>query len=305
MLCDWRVRLFLACVLVTLYIMIASLISVTRMDAKTLAERRIHSADISSLSGRMFGGQFDRRMMVKRSQERRKPGVPITWCRHLGLKAAPGPVTALASFPGSGNTWLRYLLQQATGVSTGSVYKDVALLKNGFPAESVVNGSVLAVKTHEWGPATRDMFTKAILLIRDPFDSILAEFNRRSGGHVGHASQEKFNRDKGRFWQDFVINKAKDWEAMNTDWIENFPGPLLVILYSDLINKVEEQLRRTLDFLSVSVTKEQMECAMKRKEGIYRRKKKRLKTGSVFDGYLTNIVNERKDRVLKLVKQKL
>ena len=119
MLCDWRVRLFLACVLVTLYIMIASLISVTRMDAKTLAERRIHSADISSLSGRMFGGQFDRRMMVKRSQERRKPGVPITWCQHLGLKAAPGPVTALASFPGSGNTWLRYLLQQATGNNHG------------------------------------------------------------------------------------------------------------------------------------------------------------------------------------------
>ena len=99
------------------------------------------------------------------------------------FQAAPGPVTALASFPGSGNTWLRYLLQQvddndnhdddadvpyvsvtqmlwrpqafsakdwmleysplkekdaeifspqATGISTGSVYKDFALLKNGF-----------------------------------------------------------------------------------------------------------------------------------------------------------------------------
>lgn len=27
----------------------------------------------------------------------------------------PGKTIALASFPGSGNTWLRYLLQQATG----------------------------------------------------------------------------------------------------------------------------------------------------------------------------------------------
>lgn len=30
-------------------------------------------------------------------------------------KAAEERLTALASFPGSGNTWLRYLLQQATG----------------------------------------------------------------------------------------------------------------------------------------------------------------------------------------------
>lgn len=28
---------------------------------------------------------------------------------------SPYGLTALASFPGSGNTWLRYLLQQATG----------------------------------------------------------------------------------------------------------------------------------------------------------------------------------------------
>ena len=104
MLCDWRVRLFLVIVFVCLYLMISSLISVTRMDAKTLAERRIHSADIMDLSGRMLGGRFDRSMMVKRNQERRRTGVSIIWCRQLGLKAAPGPVTALASFPGSGNT---------------------------------------------------------------------------------------------------------------------------------------------------------------------------------------------------------
>ena len=65
------------------------------------------------------------------------------------------------------------------GVSTGSAYKDTALLKNGFPAESVSNGSVIAVKTHEWGKVTRERFDTAILLVRDPFDSILAEFNRR------------------------------------------------------------------------------------------------------------------------------
>ena len=53
-----------------------------------------------------------------------------------------------------------------SGVSTGSVYKDVALLRNGFPAESVNNGSVIAVKTHEWGQEVRGRFQAALLLLR-------------------------------------------------------------------------------------------------------------------------------------------
>lgn len=46
---------------------------------------------------------------------RNRFGPTIEWCKPLGFLSTPGPVTALASFPGSGNTWLRYLIQQATG----------------------------------------------------------------------------------------------------------------------------------------------------------------------------------------------
>ena len=79
-----------------------------------------------------------------------------------------------------------------------------------------------------------------------------------------------------------------------------------MMMYSELMERVEEQLMRTLDFLAVSVTKEEMECAMSRKEGIYKRQRKRLKMARpVFDNYLTTVVNQRKERVLRLVSQKL
>lgn len=41
----------------------------------------------------------------------------IEWCSDLQYQNPPKDPIALASFPGSGNTWLRYLLQQATGKS--------------------------------------------------------------------------------------------------------------------------------------------------------------------------------------------
>ena len=34
---------------------------------------------------------------------------------------------ALVSYPGSGNTWLRLVLEEVTGVFTGAVYNDESL----------------------------------------------------------------------------------------------------------------------------------------------------------------------------------
>lgn len=206
----------------------------------------------------------------------------IQWCSELKYMQPPAEESvALASFPGSGNTWLRYLLQQATGVLTGSVYKDYGLMKNGFPAESVSNGSVLVVKTHEWGPIARRPFKKAVLLVRAPSAAIQAEFNRQSGGHVGFASPDRYRRTKGKYWQQFVTNKLAAWKKTNMDWLKNFSGPTHVIFYEQLVEDPEHTLRTILDFLEFPIDKKQFECAISRQEGIYRRKKRVLN----FDPY--------------------
>ena len=43
---------------------------------------------------------------------------------------------ALVSYPGSGNTWTRYLVEAATGVFTGSVFNDKTIQQAGHFGET-------------------------------------------------------------------------------------------------------------------------------------------------------------------------
>ena len=74
----------------------------------------------------------------------------VPWCfgNSLDVLDPPGPMTGLLSIPGSGNTWLRYLIQRATGFVTGSLYSDDHLYNNGFPGEIINDGSAIVVKSH-------------------------------------------------------------------------------------------------------------------------------------------------------------
>lgn len=96
---------------------------------------------------------------------------------------------ALVSVPGSGNTWVRGLLEKATGVCTGSIYCDAPLRFKGFVGENVHDGSVLVIKTHtsdfQWRGTRLEnrnildtLYGAAILLIRNPFDTFVAERHR-------------------------------------------------------------------------------------------------------------------------------
>lgn len=53
----------------------------------------------------------------------------------------------LYSFPGSGNTWVRLLIEYATGVFSGSVYDDLSL-KSVLPGEGMCDRRVAVVKVY-------------------------------------------------------------------------------------------------------------------------------------------------------------
>ena len=134
-------------------------------------------------------------------------------CRFV--KSISSPI-ALASFPGSGNTWVRGLLQNITGVCTGGIYCDPTLRRSGYPGECIRSGVVLVVKTHQTAPRWTGVhydksapfkyfkklehipvYSSAIFLIRNPFDALIAEWHRRqtvnsSDNHVKRIGREYF-----------------------------------------------------------------------------------------------------------------
>lgn len=52
------------------------------------------------------------------------------------------------------------------------------------------SGRTICVKTHESGRREIEMYDSVILLIRSPYRSLMAEFNRKCAGHLGYASDQ-------------------------------------------------------------------------------------------------------------------
>lgn len=94
----------------------------------------------------------------------------------------------------------------------------------------------------------------------------------------------------------FVTTKLHAWEQTNLSWGCNFSGPVLIVYYEDLVDNVERTLREILKFISFPVDEDLMRCAVMRKEGIYRRKKRLLN----FDPYtltMKKMIEERRTQV--------
>ncbi len=84
------------------------------------------------------------------------------------------------------------------------------------------SGRVICVKTHESGQREIEMFDAAILLMRNPYRSLMAEFNRKCAGHLGYASDVHW-RSKGandRNTISFSLTVFKEFRAVFLD-----PGP--------------------------------------------------------------------------------
>ena len=95
-------------------------------------------------------------------------------CKKMSFQNS-GLRIALLSWPGSGNSWVRQLIESTTGIYTGSRNCDVDYIKMGMLGEGITTGNVMAIKYHfNYKPTA-----KVIYIIRNPYDAIVAEWNRR------------------------------------------------------------------------------------------------------------------------------
>ena len=103
-------------------------------------------------------------------------------------EAAKRGIFYLASFPGSGNTWSRLLLEETTGVYTGAIYCDTQLLRSGHFGEGINSSHVIAIKSHTRFN-TEDL-RGIIYIVRNPFHAILSKFAWKST--KAHTTAVKF-----------------------------------------------------------------------------------------------------------------
>ncbi|KAJ8275895.1 hypothetical protein COCON_G00076470 [Conger conger] len=211
-------------------------------------------------------------------------------------------LVALTSFPGAGNTWVRHLIELATGFYTGSFYFDGTLYNKGFKGEKDYwkSGRTICVKTHESGRHEIEMYDSAILLIRNPYRCLMAEFNRKCAGHLGHAAEQHW---KSNEWPEFVSSYASWWASHVLDWLK-FGRQVLVVHYEELQGALFLQLRHIASFLNISITDERLLCAQSNQDGHFKRSATQKQGFDPFtpemklliDGYIHTVDSALRDR---------
>eukprot|EP00903_Cladosiphon_okamuranus_P017957 g16521.t1 len=166
-----------------------------------------------------------------------------------------GAKAVLASYPRSGNSLLRRLLEEVTGTITGSDTRPDRTLSRslsvfGLQGEGVVDHRVRVVKTHYPERLGFRPFegSKTILLVRNPFDAIDSYFNMALT-NTHDQSLHDFVYDEFReFWDGMIRNEMKVWERFHFFWLST-GVPIHVVRYEDLLSRPEKMLADIVAFV--------------------------------------------------------
>ena len=183
---------------------------------------------------------------------------PLTWVRHRRLRPAD---VFVASYPRSGNTWLRFMLyeilvgQSSTFTNVHQLVPDIG--KQGRALPVLANQGRL-IKTHE---AYLPLYHKAIYLVRDARDVALSEFAYQKA--LGLA-EDNFETYLPRFLRG-EVNPFGSWTAHVDSWMDakdKGSAEILLVRFDEMRNQPEDSLANMMAFLKVPVERETIRRAV-------------------------------------------
>jgi Sulfotransferase domain len=165
--------------------------------------------------------------------------------------------TLLVSYPRSGNTLVRSLLERSTGVVTGSdtrpdrnLSRELAEQYN-LVGEGVTQASLVAFIKSHWPERIGNKAysaTRAILLVRNPYDAIDSYWNMNATlSHTRTLKDEAYEQFRDKF-ERLVLNEIEIWMNFLQYWIEFSGVNLLIVRFEDLVSNTEVELDRLLSF---------------------------------------------------------
>ncbi|XP_077978723.1 sialate:O-sulfotransferase 1-like [Glandiceps talaboti] len=178
------------------------------------------------------------------------------------------PFMVLASQPCSGSIWIRKLLEQVTGIYTGSFEHDKNLYDAGFlgELEEWESGTTLIMEKHgSRNPDDDERFEAVVLLLRNPYDAFLCERNVQLTGSYA-ASSTSMDGNLGNDgqadeddWREFVTLKASLWRESISSWLTS-TRPVMVVRYEDVQDEPEYEIFKMLEFMNVTVDETRLHC---------------------------------------------
>jgi len=182
---------------------------------------------------------------------------------HTVMACAWGKKVYLATYPRSGNHWMRYLIEEVTNTVTGSVYCDgdeplhlPMMFPWGYCPDHGYEGNrpypkrndVVMIKTHFPHQPAQQLdnrpYIVAIRIVRHPVDSCYSfyTYNHHAYYAYTHLGCAQPDHIVPKEWIEYFISS---WQQFQYYW-NNQPN-VLTIRYEDLYYSPESTLKKVID----------------------------------------------------------
>ena len=178
--------------------------------------------------------------------------------RMLDGEAIPSNKIALASFPRSGNTFMRKYFDLLTGVHTGAdntMQVNVMLQMVGMAGEDTVDDKCWVIKTHSpWCMPYAPPFTanKMVIIVRNPLDTYMSWLELTQNGN--HAQKCDFDIEKTypNYWDWHVKHVTDNYKKFHDQILTDCKKrevPMLFLRFEDMLMDPEPELYNIMRFL--------------------------------------------------------